>query len=87
MNFKVGDTVTVRPGRGFSPGGPFGVSGCLTLVSAMAKLKGPAPSSRCITPSQKGGIANAGGYRVQLRNGTFHYYSEAELRLTPDNKP
>lgn len=37
-----------------------------------------------------GGVRNEfdqkGGYKVQLKNGTLHYSSEAELRPAPDKK-
>ena len=86
MNYKVGDVVTVKPGRGFSPWWPFRRFWMPHSGFGYGQAKGTGTVVEVIPPSQKGGIANAGGYRVQLRNGTFHYYSEAELRLAPDDK-
>jgi hypothetical protein len=86
MNYKVGDPVTVTHTRSFLHGWPFWRFWMPRSDFNYGRAGGSGTIIEVIRPSQGRGIANVGGYKVRLANGTAHYYSEAELRPTPDKK-
>ena len=86
MNYKVGD---ISNGQARARLFPVVALSALLDASLWLRLRagqGDRHDRRGDPALPEGGIANAGGYRVQLENSTFHYYSEAELRLAPDDK-
>jgi hypothetical protein len=80
MNYKVGDTVRVVHAHAFSPWWPWRRFWLPRPGFSYGRAKGSGTVIEVIVPSQQRGLTNAGGYKVQLKNGTIHYYSEAELR-------
>ena len=80
MNYKVGDSVTVIRPRSFLPWWPFRRLWLPRPGFSYGRAKGSGSIVEVIEPSQERGGTNAGGYKVVLKNGSMHYYSEAELR-------
>ena len=80
MNYKVGDTVTVMRSVSFFRWWPFQPFWMPRSDFRYGKPGGSGTIVEAIGPFQERGITNVGGYKVQLKNGTVHYYSEAELR-------
>jgi hypothetical protein len=82
VNYKVGDGVTVVRSHRSYPFWPFRRFWMPRPGFPYGRAKGSGTIVEVIEPHQDRGVTNAGGYKVQLENGSTHYYSEAELRPT-----
>jgi len=85
MNYKVGDPVVIVRARHFSPWWPFRRFWMPRPGFSYGRARGGGTVIEVIEPYQERGVSNVGGYKVQLKNGTTHYYSETELRPAPAN--
>jgi hypothetical protein len=81
LQYKAGDRVRVVSGGHFFTFGPFHHSGLPRWGFPRGRIKGRGTIVTVIEPAAGAGIANKGGYRVQLDDGSTHYYSDEELRL------
>lgn len=80
MEYRVGDRVRVVSGSHFFMFGPFHHSGMPRRGFPRGRTKGRGTVLKVIEPTTSAGLANRGGYQVQLDGGTTHFYSEEELR-------
>jgi hypothetical protein len=80
MNYKMGDSVTVIRTRILLRWWPFRRFWLPRPGFSYGRAKGSGSIVEVIGAFQERGITNMGGYKVQLKNGAVHYYSEAELR-------
>ena len=86
MNYKVGDAVMVVRGGSVSPWWPLRRFWMPRPGFGHGRAQGNGTIVEVISPSQERGLTNAGAYKVQLNNGSIHYYSEAELRPASESK-
>jgi hypothetical protein len=80
MRYKAGDRVKVVSVRPFHMFGPLRRFGAPRQGFPRGQARGSGTIIALIEPSTSHGITNAGGYRVQLDDGTFHYYAEDDLQ-------
>jgi hypothetical protein len=80
MSYRVGDPVKVMRRWSFFRWWPFGPFSTPRGDFSHGRPAASGTIVEVIEPSEERGITNTGGYKVQLKDGTLHYYSEAELR-------
>jgi hypothetical protein len=80
VRYKAGDRVVVVAARRFFLFGPFHRCGVPRHGFPRGQARGAGVIVEIIEPSTSHGIANVGGYRVRLDDGTLHYYAEDEIR-------